>query len=170
MQGIRSKIIVDEQTRSILPLLNLEASVRSRSSPAPYLLCAARPHRSLQILPGSEVRFPEVRSNVRPCARPRLPLAPGHCIRRGAARRTATHRDAPPRREQTTSSITEPKDMNTSDRGLKHVCLKCTSKYYDMRMEIIACPNCGAKPRAARVTKTAPPARKSGRSMPRRYP
>ncbi len=36
--------------------------------------------------------------------------------------------------------------MNTSDRGLKHVCPECATKYYDLRKEVVACPRCGAKP------------------------
>jgi uncharacterized protein (TIGR02300 family) len=60
--------------------------------------------------------------------------------------------------------------MNTSDRGLKHVCPECTIKYYDLRKEIVACPRCGAKPLPAKVLKAARPARKTGRSAFGRFP
>ncbi len=68
------------------------------------------------------------------------------------------------------TSIEEPEDMNTSDRGSKHVCPKCATKYYDLRKEVVACPRCGAKPLAAKVPKAAQPARKTGRVTFGRYP
>jgi rubrerythrin len=60
--------------------------------------------------------------------------------------------------------IEEPEDMNTSDRGLKHVCSKCATKYYDLKREVVTCPRCGAKPPAPKVTQ---PAGKTGRVAPR---
>ena len=68
------------------------------------------------------------------------------------------------------ASIEGTKDMNTSDRGSKHVCPKCTGKYYDLGKVLVACPLCGAKPPAAKVPKAAAPARKMGRSTFGRYP
>ncbi len=59
--------------------------------------------------------------------------------------------------------------MNPSDRGLKHVCPECATKYYDLRKEVVACPRCGAKPLAAKVPKAAQPARKTGRTTFGRY-
>ncbi len=41
--------------------------------------------------------------------------------------------------------------MNTSDRGLKHVCPECATKYYDLRKEVVTCPKCSAKPPAAKL-------------------
>lgn len=53
--------------------------------------------------------------------------------------------------------------MDTSYRGVKHVCSECEAKYYDLRGEIVACPKCGAKPLPQKVRK-APAAKKTGRS------
>ncbi len=61
------------------------------------------------------------------------------------------------------TSIEETEDMNTSDRGLKHVCPECATKYYDLRKEVVACPRCGAKPPAAIAPKAKQPARKTDR-------
>jgi DNA-directed RNA polymerase subunit RPC12/RpoP len=60
--------------------------------------------------------------------------------------------------------IEEPEDMKTSDRGLKHVCPECATKYYDLKKEVVACPRCGAKPLAVKAPKAAQPARKFGRT------
>ncbi len=65
--------------------------------------------------------------------------------------------------------IEETEDMNTSDRGLKHVCPACATKYYDLRREVVACPRCGAKPLAAIDPKATQPARKTGRTTLGRY-
>ncbi len=64
--------------------------------------------------------------------------------------------------------IEEPEDMNTSDRGLKHVCPECATKYYDLKKKVVACPRCGAKPRAAIAPKATQSARKTGRTTFRR--
>jgi DNA-directed RNA polymerase subunit RPC12/RpoP len=61
-------------------------------------------------------------------------------------------------------STEEGEDMNTSDRGLKHVCPECETKYYDLRKAVVACPRCGAKPLATKAPKAAQPARKTGRT------
>ncbi len=58
--------------------------------------------------------------------------------------------------------------MNTPDRGLKHVCPKCDSKYYDLGQAAPVCPKCGARPPAAKPRKAA--AQKSGRTTFGRYP
>ncbi len=65
--------------------------------------------------------------------------------------------------------IEEPEDMNTSDRGVKHVCPECATKYYDLRRVVVACPRCGAKPLAVKVPEAARPARKTGRMTYGRY-
>ena len=68
------------------------------------------------------------------------------------------------------TSIEEPEDMNTLARGLKHICPECTTRYYDLRKKVVACPRCGAKPLAAKIPKAAqPPAIKSGRPIFGRY-
>jgi uncharacterized protein (TIGR02300 family) len=60
--------------------------------------------------------------------------------------------------------------MKTSDRGLKHVCPECTSKYYDLKKKVVVCPVCGAKPRAMKWPRVARTARKTGRGTFGRYP
>jgi len=64
----------------------------------------------------------------------------------------------------------ELEDMNTSDRGLKHVCPECEIKYYDLKKEVVVCPKCGAKPTIAKVLMSARPAKKIGRTAFGRYP
>ncbi len=54
--------------------------------------------------------------------------------------------------------------MSTSDRGLKHVCPECATKYYDLRKAVVLCPRCGSKPLVAKVPKAASPAKKVGRT------
>jgi uncharacterized protein (TIGR02300 family) len=56
------------------------------------------------------------------------------------------------------------------DRGSKHICPECTTKYYDLKKTPVLCPKCGAKPVLAKVSKSAPQAKKSGRSTYWRYP
>jgi hypothetical protein len=67
------------------------------------------------------------------------------------------------------TSIEETEDMKTSDRGLKHVCPECATKYYDLRKEVVACPRCGAKPPAAIDPKAKQSAIKTGRTTSGRY-
>ena len=35
--------------------------------------------------------------------------------------------------------------MDYNNRGKKHICKNCSTKFYDLNKEIIICPNCGAK-------------------------
>ncbi len=65
--------------------------------------------------------------------------------------------------------IEETENMSKSDRGLKHVCPECATKYYDLRKEVVACPRCGAKPLAAINPKAKQPAKKTGRTTSGRY-
>ncbi len=65
--------------------------------------------------------------------------------------------------------IEEPEDMNTSDRGLKHVCPECATKYYDLKKKVVACPRCGAKPLAAINPKAKQLVRETGRTTVGRY-
>jgi hypothetical protein len=60
--------------------------------------------------------------------------------------------------------------MNTIDRGLKHVCPACEIKYYDLRRKVVACPRCGAKPLAPKVSRAARPVRKTGGTTFGRFP
>lgn len=59
--------------------------------------------------------------------------------------------------------------MNKSDRGTKHVCDNCSTKYYDLMKDVIACPKCGTKPPAPKASRTTGPARKSSRSTYLRF-
>jgi uncharacterized protein (TIGR02300 family) len=36
--------------------------------------------------------------------------------------------------------------MSTPERGSKHTCPECTTKYYDLNRDVVACPKCGAAP------------------------
>jgi len=67
-------------------------------------------------------------------------------------------------------SMEEDDDMITSQRGSKHLCPECASKYYDLNKEVVTCPKCGAKPLAAKLLKAVRPARKTGRTAFGRYP
>ncbi len=78
-------------------------------------------------------------------------------------------RDHPSQAVELPTPIEETEDMNTSDRGMKHVCPKCATKYYDLKKEVVACPKCGAKPPAMKVPKAAQPARNTGRTTYGRY-
>jgi len=75
----------------------------------------------------------------------------------------AAGRDHPNQAVELHTLIKEPEDMNTSDRGLKHVCPECATKYYDLKKKVVTCPKCGAKPLAAIDRKATQPARKTGR-------
>lgn len=64
--------------------------------------------------------------------------------------------------------------MEAADRGGRHVCPDCATRYYDLNKAVVACPNCGSKPpapklaRATRPPKGAPAA--NDRMRARRYP
>ena len=51
--------------------------------------------------------------------------------------------------------------MNTPDRGMRHVCPECETKYYDLKKAIVTCPKCGAKPTPAKISKSSSSARKN---------
>ena len=50
--------------------------------------------------------------------------------------------------------------MNLSERGTKHVCPECSTKFYDLMREKVACPSCGATPRASQIRRSASPVKK----------
>ena len=52
--------------------------------------------------------------------------------------------------------------MNASERGSKHVCPDCGTKYYDLRKDVVTCPKCGAKPAPSKLPRTGQPSRRSG--------
>jgi ssDNA-binding Zn-finger/Zn-ribbon topoisomerase 1 len=61
-------------------------------------------------------------------------------------------------------------DMNMIDRGSKHACPACEIKYYDLRRKVVACPRCGAKPIAPKVSRATRPVRKTGGTAFGRFP
>ena len=81
----------------------------------------------------------------------------------------AAGRDHPSHAVELQTRIEEPEYMNTSDRGLKHVCPKCATKYYDLKKKVVTCPRCGAKPPAAKDPKATRPAGKTDSATFRRY-
>jgi ribosomal protein L37AE/L43A len=85
----------------------------------------------------------------------------------GVAR--AAGRDHPNQAVELHRLIEETEYMDTSDRGLKHVCPKCATKYYDLKKEVVVCPKCGAKPATSKVLKSAQPAKKTGPKVFGRY-
>jgi ssDNA-binding Zn-finger/Zn-ribbon topoisomerase 1 len=90
-------------------------------------------------------------------------------IRQALGGAVAAGRDHPSQAVELLTLIEETEVMNTSDRGLKHVCPECATKYYDLRKEVVTCPRCGADPPAAIDPKTTQPARKIGRTASGRY-
>ncbi len=90
-------------------------------------------------------------------------------IRQALADALEAGRDHPSQAVELHTLIEETEDMNTSDRGLKHVCPECATKYYDLRKEVVACPRCGAKPPAAIDPKATQSARKTGGTTFRRW-
>ena len=54
--------------------------------------------------------------------------------------------------------------MNNSDRGKKHICPECASKYYDLKKEVVACPTCGAKPLVRKTSPATEPTKKKVRT------
>lgn len=56
--------------------------------------------------------------------------------------------------------------MNTLERGTKHVCPDCATKYYDLMRTEIACPNCGAKPRPTKIRRAAAQTKKTPGARP----
>ena len=84
-------------------------------------------------------------------------------IRQALGSALAAGRDHPSQAVELLTLIEEPEYMITSDRGLKHVCPECATKYYDLKKKVVACPRCGAKPPAAINPKATQPARKTGR-------
>ncbi len=81
----------------------------------------------------------------------------------------AAGRDHPSQAVESHTLIEEHEYMNTSDRGLKHVCPECATKYYDLKKKVATCPRCGTKPPAAIVPKATQSARKTGQTTSRWY-
>ncbi len=58
--------------------------------------------------------------------------------------------------------------MDRQDRGQKHVCPDCATKYYDLKRPVIACPKCGAGPAVAKPRRAR--ARAAAAIAEKRYP
>ena len=48
--------------------------------------------------------------------------------------------------------------MPAKDLGVKHICWKCGTRFYDLKKPDAVCPKCGSDPRAAPSNKPAPAA------------
>jgi len=59
--------------------------------------------------------------------------------------------------------------MAGKDLGSKHVCCKCSTKFYDFKKPEPICPKCGADQRQAPVVK-APPAERRQKAPPKAVP
>ena len=51
--------------------------------------------------------------------------------------------------------------MPGKDLGVKHLCFKCGSKFYDLRKPVPVCPKCGADQRESPATRPAASERRS---------
>ena len=60
--------------------------------------------------------------------------------------------------------------MHASDRGLRHICPECATKYYDLKKAEVTCPNCGAKPSLPKLQRATRPPKDANRTTFRRYP
>jgi len=47
--------------------------------------------------------------------------------------------------------------MDAADRGSRHICPDCATKYYDLNKAVVACPKCGAKPPAPKFVRSGRP-------------
>ena len=59
--------------------------------------------------------------------------------------------------------------MDAADRGTKHTCPECASKYYDMKKEKFVCPRCGANPPPPPKPSRLAPVRRLGHMTTRPY-
>jgi uncharacterized protein (TIGR02300 family) len=50
--------------------------------------------------------------------------------------------------------------MAAKDLGIKHVCFKCSTKFYDLKKPEALCPKCGADQRQSPANRPAPEPRK----------
>jgi uncharacterized protein (TIGR02300 family) len=50
--------------------------------------------------------------------------------------------------------------MPAKDLGNKHVCFKCSTKFYDLKKPVPLCPKCGADQRESPALKAPPPDRR----------
>lgn len=64
--------------------------------------------------------------------------------------------------------------MEASERGTRHVCPDCATRYYDLNRDVVTCPKCGTKPPAPKLARATRPPRDAGhannRMTMRRYP
>jgi uncharacterized protein (TIGR02300 family) len=57
--------------------------------------------------------------------------------------------------------------MPPKDLGTKHLCFKCSTKFYDLKKPVPVCPKCGADQRESPAVK-APHAEKRARAAARK--
>jgi uncharacterized protein (TIGR02300 family) len=57
--------------------------------------------------------------------------------------------------------------MPPKDLGTKHLCFKCSTKFYDLKKPVPLCPKCGADQRESPALK-APPSEKRARAAARK--
>jgi uncharacterized protein (TIGR02300 family) len=50
--------------------------------------------------------------------------------------------------------------MHAKDLGTKHVCFKCSTKFYDLKKPEALCPKCGADQKLSPANRPAPEPRK----------
>jgi ribosomal protein L37AE/L43A len=132
--------------------------------------CAAwvlsREKSTLVIGPKSQARLAEANSKtegIEPLRTPPLNAATG-----GPDMASC---EAPPRQAVDLAHVNGgTENMIASQRGSKHLCPECASKYYDLNKEVVTCPKCGAKPLAAKLLKAVRPVRKTGRTAFGRFP
>jgi ribosomal protein L37AE/L43A len=72
-------------------------------------------------------------------------------------------------RFETKNPIGESKKMNKTDRGLKHLCPDCGTKYYDLKKKIVVCPKCGAGVAKPKLRSSGRPIKKLSRAMHSRF-
>jgi uncharacterized protein (TIGR02300 family) len=54
--------------------------------------------------------------------------------------------------------------MEASDRGARHICPDCATRYYDLKKAVVACPKCGTKPPAPKLARAARPPKDAPRT------
>jgi hypothetical protein len=57
--------------------------------------------------------------------------------------------------------------MPAKDMGGKHVCFKCSTRFYDLRKPVAICPKCGADQRESPALKAPSPSEKRSRAAAR---
>jgi uncharacterized protein (TIGR02300 family) len=53
--------------------------------------------------------------------------------------------------------------MEATERGRRHICPECTTRYYDLNRSSVACPKCGATSPAPKLVRAARPPKEANR-------